>query len=85
MTLRALMIELRGRVREALVPDLALLREELDRQRTRTNLMRVQLADQNLRISHLTHECDARRAELEKLHALAHAHPTPPATGATNG
>ena len=85
MTLRAWIIELRGRIREALVPDLALLRAELAQQRTRTNLMRIQLADQNLRISHLTREGDARRAELEKLHALAHAHPTPTATETTNG
>jgi hypothetical protein len=64
MTLRAWIIEMRGRVREALVPDLALLREELAQQRTRTNLMRIQMADQNLRISNLTREGDALRALL---------------------
>ncbi len=64
MTLRAWIIEMRGRIREALVPDLALLRAELAQQRTRTNLMRIQLADQNLRISHLTREGDALRALL---------------------
>lgn len=83
MTLRAWIIEMRGRIREALVPDLALLRAELAQQRTRTNLMRILLADQNRRISHLTRESDARRAELEKLHALAHFHTTPTAKEAT--
>ena len=66
MTLRAWIIELRGRVREALAPDLAQLREELAQQRTRMNLMRIQLADQNLRISDLTRKGDTRRAEVEK-------------------
>jgi hypothetical protein len=66
MTLRAWIMELRGRVHEALAPDLAQLREELAQQRTRMNLMRIQLADQNLRISHLTRKGDTRRAEVEK-------------------
>ena len=67
MTLRAWIIELRGPVHEALAPDLAQLREELAQQRTRMNLMRIQLADQNLRISHLTRKGDTRRAEVERL------------------
>ena len=53
MTLRAYLITLRGRIREALVPELALLREELGRQRTCIHALRVRIADQDRRINHL--------------------------------
>jgi hypothetical protein len=96
MTLRAWIIELRGRVHEALAPDLAQLRYELAQQRTRMNLMQIQLADQNVRISHLSHlmrESDARLRGLDlateranaaetKLDALARAHLTRTASSA---
>ena len=53
MTLRAWIITLRGRIREALVPELALLREELGRQRTCIHALRIRIADQDRRINHL--------------------------------
>lgn len=59
MTVTVFLINLRKRICEALCPE---LREELDRQRIRTNLMRIQLSDHGMRISLLERGGERQKA-----------------------